>query len=102
MKNSTSRYFKNNFSSLKVGSYDSYSHTFPPVQYSVFECPLKRGVLEQLLEQRWLKVLNLAEDSLRVYPLDAMGSAQPKAIAKQQTKVFGSDPPYEPPDFLIL
>lgn len=64
------------------------------VQYSVFECPLKRSVLEQLLEQRWLKVLNLAEDSLRVYPLDA--------IAKQQTKVFGSDPPYEPPDFLIL
>ncbi|HEY9866154.1 MAG TPA: CRISPR-associated endonuclease Cas2 [Candidatus Obscuribacterales bacterium] len=64
------------------------------VQYSVFECPLKPAVLEHLLERRWLKVLKLDEDSLRVYPLDNM--------AKQQTRVFGSDPPYEPPDYLIL
>ena len=39
-------------------------------------------------------VLNLDEDNLRVYPLDA--------ASKQRTKVFGSPRPYEPPDFVIL
>lgn len=63
------------------------------VQYSVFECPLKRGVLEQLLEQRWLKVLNLAEDSLRVYPLDAMGSALFPARGPKQGR--GAPRPYK-------
>jgi CRISPR-associated protein Cas2 len=46
------------------------------------------------LEKRWLPVLNLTDDSLRVYPLDAS--------AKAQAKVFGSPPLYEPPDYLIL
>ncbi|MBZ8181466.1 MAG: CRISPR-associated endonuclease Cas2 [Oscillatoria sp. PMC 1051.18] len=64
------------------------------VQYSVFECPISGDTLEKLLEKRWLKVLNLEEDSLRAYPLDK--------TAKEQTKVFGSPPPYEPPDYLIL
>jgi len=64
------------------------------VQFSVFECPLDAGTLAQLLEKRWLKVLKLDEDSLRAYPMDAR--------AKEQTKVYGSPPPYEPPDYLIL
>ncbi|NMG59196.1 CRISPR-associated endonuclease Cas2 [Geitlerinema sp. P-1104] len=64
------------------------------VQYSVFECPLEERLLEKLLHQRWLVVLEIPEDSLRVYPLDAR--------AKAKTRVFGSPPPYEPPDFLIL
>lgn len=64
------------------------------VQYSVFECPLSEERLNQLLERRWLPLLNLQEDSLRVYPLDAR--------AKQRTRVYGGPPPYEPPDYLIL
>jgi CRISPR-associated protein Cas2 len=64
------------------------------VQFSVFECPLCEKELVKLLEKRWLTVLNLREDNLRIYPLD--GSA------KKQTKVYGSPPPYEPPDFVIL
>ena len=64
------------------------------VQYSVFECPLEEEILAHLLQKRWLKVLKLSEDSLRAYPLDA--------TAKAHTKVYGSPPPYEPPDFLIL
>jgi CRISPR-associated protein Cas2 len=64
------------------------------VQYSVFECPVSERGLEQLLEKRWLRVLKLEEDSLRAYPLDGR--------AKRQTKVYGSPPPYEPPDYLIL
>jgi CRISPR-associated protein Cas2 len=64
------------------------------VQYSVFECPLPEKTLNQLLEQRWLKVLKLEEDSLRVYPLGR--------VAQSKTRVFGSPPPYEPPDYLIL
>lgn len=63
------------------------------VQYSVFECPLEEKVLDRLLP-RWLKVLEVEEDCLRIYPLDER--------AKQGTRVFGSPPPYEPPDFLIL
>ncbi|WP_236140320.1 hypothetical protein [Nostoc sp. CMAA1605] len=47
-----------------------------------------------VLEKRWLPILKLNEDSVRVYPLDA--------TAKQQTRVYGSQPPYEPPDYLIL
>ena len=64
------------------------------VQYSVFECPLSEKVLSRLLDEKWLRVLNLKEDSLRVYPLDAR--------AKGLVRVYGSPPPYEPPDFLIL
>jgi CRISPR-associated protein Cas2 len=64
------------------------------VQYSVFECPLDSTSLNYLLEKRWLPLLKLSEDDLRVYPLDA--------IAKQQTRVYGGQPPYEPPDYLIL
>lgn len=64
------------------------------VQYSVFECSLNQKTLEQLLRDRWLKVLNVEEDSLRLYPLDS--------VQKQQAKVFGSPPLYEPPDYLIL
>lgn len=64
------------------------------VQYSVFECPLSEKVLSQLLEKRWLKVLNLQEDSLRAYPLNA--------ISKTKAKIYGSPDLYEPPDFLIL
>ncbi|MGY2793524.1 CRISPR/Cas system-associated endoribonuclease Cas2 [Thermostichus sp. MS-CIW-36] len=50
--------------------------------------------LENKLEQSWLPLLNLKEDSLRAYPLDA--------AAKKQAKVFGGPPPYEPPDYLIF
>jgi CRISPR-associated protein Cas2 len=64
------------------------------VQYSVFECPVNQEKLEELLQQRWLPLLNLNEDSLRIYPLDAN--------AQRRTRVFGSPPPYEPPDYLIL
>ncbi|AFZ53076.1 CRISPR-associated endonuclease Cas2 [Cyanobacterium aponinum UTEX 3222] len=66
------------------------------VQYSVFECPLDVKKLEHLLSTRWLKVLNLQEDSLRIYPLDAS--------AKQKIKIYGlkDNPPYESPDYLIL
>ncbi len=64
------------------------------VQYSVFECPLPEKKLEQLLEKKWLKILNLKEDSLRAYPLDER--------TKPQVKVYGSPAPYEPPDYLIL
>ncbi|WP_254449326.1 CRISPR-associated endonuclease Cas2, partial [Anabaena sp. UHCC 0253] len=64
------------------------------VQYSVFECPLDDKELNYQLEKRWLKVLKLNEDNLRVYPLDE--------TAKQNTRVYGSDPPYQPPDYLIL
>lgn len=63
------------------------------VQFSVFECPVDGGTLGLLLE-RWLRVLKLEEDSLRAYPLDAR--------AREQTRVYGSPPPYEPPDYLIL
>jgi CRISPR-associated protein Cas2 len=64
------------------------------VQYSVFECPLDTAELEEKLEKSWLPLLNLKEDSLRAYPLDA--------AAKKQAKVFGGPPPYEPPDYLIF
>lgn len=64
------------------------------VQYSVFECPLDDEALNYQLEKRWLPLLKLSEDNLRVYPLSA--------TAKQQTRVYGSSPPYEPPDYLIL
>ncbi|OLP19163.1 CRISPR-associated endonuclease Cas2 [Leptolyngbya sp. 'hensonii'] len=64
------------------------------VQYSVFECPLDEPTLAQLLENSWLPVLKLSEDSLRAYPLDA--------IARDRTKVYGSPPPYEPPDYIVL
>ncbi|MGI0485026.1 CRISPR-associated endonuclease Cas2 [Pantanalinema rosaneae CENA516] len=64
------------------------------VQYSVFECPVTEAELMELLQQRWLPLLKLAEDSLRVYPLDGK--------AKQQARVYGSPPLYEPPDYLIL
>jgi CRISPR-associated protein Cas2 len=64
------------------------------VQYSVFECPLAEEQLNQLLERRWLPLLNLREDSLRIYPLDAR--------AKRRSRVYGGPPPYEPPDYLIL
>jgi CRISPR-associated protein Cas2 len=64
------------------------------VQYSVFECPISDSQLQNLLEKRWLKVLNLKEDSLRAYPLTE--------TTKNQVKFYGSLPPYEPPDFLIL
>lgn len=64
------------------------------VQYSVFECPLEESTLVGELEQRWLPVLKLSEDSLRVYPLDAM--------TRSKTRVYGGPPPYEPPDYIIL
>ncbi len=64
------------------------------VQYSVFECPLDDHDLNHQLEKRWLPVLKLTEDNLRVYPLNA--------IAKETTRVYGGEPPYEPPDYLIL
>jgi CRISPR-associated protein Cas2 len=64
------------------------------VQYSVFEWPLAEGVLMELVEQRWLPVLALKEDSLRIYPLDQGG--------KGRCRVYGSPPPYEPPDYVIL
>ncbi|CDM96270.1 MAG: CRISPR-associated endonuclease Cas2 [Limnospira sp. PMC 1291.21] len=64
------------------------------VQYSVFECPLEEKILEDLLNKRWLKVLNLEKDSLRAYPLNPS--------TKAQVKVYGGPLPYEPPDFLIL
>lgn len=64
------------------------------VQFSVFECVLEEKVLLTLLEKRWLPLLDLREDSLRVYPLD--GSA------RKRTRVYGSPPPYEPPDYVIL
>ncbi|MFQ3613698.1 MAG: CRISPR-associated endonuclease Cas2 [Cyanobacteriota bacterium] len=64
------------------------------VQYSVFECPLQTADLESKLERLWLPLLNLEEDSLRAYPLDA--------TAKERTKVFGGPPPYEPPDYVIF
>jgi CRISPR-associated protein Cas2 len=38
--------------------------------------------------------MNSNEDCLRLYPLDSAG--------KQQVKVFGSPPLYEPPDYLML
>lgn len=64
------------------------------VQYSVFECPPEEKILEDLLNKRWLKVLNLEKDSLRAYPLNPS--------TKAQVKVYGGPLPYEPPDFLIL
>ncbi|TBR58886.1 CRISPR-associated endonuclease Cas2 [Westiellopsis prolifica IICB1] len=64
------------------------------VQYSVFECPLDTNILSHLLVMRWLPLLKLSEDNLRVYPLDA--------TAKQQVRVYGSAAPYEVPDYLIL
>lgn len=65
------------------------------VQFSVFECPLSEAELVPLLEGRWLKVLKLSEDHLRVYPLDGG--------ARDRTRVYGTgNPPYEPPDFVIL
>jgi CRISPR-associated protein Cas2 len=64
------------------------------VQYSVFECPLTEKELEKQLEKAWLPALALHEDSLRVYPLDDGG--------RQRTRVYGSPPPYEPPDVVIL
>jgi CRISPR-associated protein Cas2 len=64
------------------------------VQYSVFECPLETNIISHLLATRWLLVLKVSEDNLRVYPLEAS--------AKQKVRVYGSDKPYEPPDYLIL
>jgi len=64
------------------------------VQFSVFECPLDNQDLNYQLEKRWLPVLKLSEDNLRVYPLDA--------ISRDKTRVYGGAPPYEPPDYLIL
>jgi CRISPR-associated protein Cas2 len=64
------------------------------VQYSVFECPLETNIISHLLTTRWLLVLKVSEDNLRVYPLDAS--------AKQKVRVYGSAEPYEPPDYLIL
>ena len=64
------------------------------VQYSVFECPLNEVDLKYQLEKRWLPVLKVSEDNLRVYPLNAE--------AKMGAEVYGSPLPYEPPDYLIL
>jgi len=64
------------------------------VQESVFECPLDTETMEQQLTRYWLPILKLSEDSLRAYPLDAR--------TKQQAKVYGSPPLYEPPDVVIL
>jgi CRISPR-associated protein Cas2 len=64
------------------------------VQESVFECPLDEAGLAEQLERFWLPVLDVREDSLRAYPLDGR--------TKQRVKVYGSPPPYEPPDFVIL
>jgi len=64
------------------------------VQYSVFECPVSESVLSELLQKKWLKVLDISQDSLRIYPLNKS--------TKAQVKVFGSPPPYEKPDFLIF
>jgi CRISPR-associated protein Cas2 len=64
------------------------------VQYSVFECPIDEDELDGLLQRKWLPVLEISEDSLRAYPLDLK--------ARRSVKVFGSPPPYEPPDFIIL
>ncbi|MEB3830938.1 CRISPR-associated endonuclease Cas2 [Phormidium sp. CCY1219] len=64
------------------------------VQYSVFECPLEEETLGFLMENRWLKVLDLSQDSLRAYPLNQ--------TAKKQAKIYGSPPLCEPPDYLIF
>jgi len=64
------------------------------VQGSVFECPLEEREIAQLIEKKWLPLLRLHEDSLRVYPLDA--------IARSRAKIYGGPPPYEPPDYVIL
>ena len=64
------------------------------VQYSVFECPLETNILNHLLVTRWLPLLKVSEDNLRVYPLDA--------TAKKHVRVYGSATPYEVPDYLIL
>jgi CRISPR-associated protein Cas2 len=64
------------------------------VQYSVFECSLDEETLTGLMENPWVKVLNLSEDSLRAYPLTRTG--------KKQGKIYGSLPLYEPPDYLIF
>jgi CRISPR-associated protein Cas2 len=39
------------------------------VQYSVFECPLEDSALAYHLQKRWLPILKLSEDNLRLYPL---------------------------------
>lgn len=64
------------------------------VQYSVFECPLDEPDLTYQLEKRWLPLLKLSEDNLRVYPLNL--------TSQQQTRIYGGEPPYQPPDYLIL
>ena len=64
------------------------------VQHSVFEVSMPEAVLVRLLETQWLPALNLQEDSLRIYPLDAG--------TQQRAKVYGGQPLYEPPDVLIL
>jgi CRISPR-associated protein Cas2 len=64
------------------------------VQRSVFECPLEEAEINHWLEKKWLPLLKLSEDNLRVYPLDGN--------AKKRIRVYGSPPPYEPPDYVIL
>ncbi|MDZ8242348.1 MAG: CRISPR-associated endonuclease Cas2 [Nostoc sp. ChiQUE01a] len=64
------------------------------VQYSVFECPLSTNILSHLLVTRWLPLLKVSEDNLRVYSIDA--------TEKPQVRVYGSAAPYEVPDYLIL
>jgi CRISPR-associated protein Cas2 len=64
------------------------------VQGSVFECPLDHQEMTHQLEQFWVPVLKLSEDSLRAYPLNAE--------AKKQAKLYGSPPLYEPPALIVL
>jgi CRISPR-associated protein Cas2 len=64
------------------------------VQKSIFECPLDDKTITKQLEKYWIPLLNLQEDNLRVYPLDE--------TAKSRTRVYGSPPPYEPPDYIVL
>jgi len=64
------------------------------VQRSVFECPLDEETINRKLEKYWLPAIKLNEDNLRVYPLDKG--------AKARVKIYGSPPPYEPPDYVIL
>jgi CRISPR-associated protein Cas2 len=64
------------------------------VQFSVFECPLSEADITEHLEKRWLPQLNLTEDSLREYPLNK--------TAREQAKIYGGPPPYQPPDYVVL
>lgn len=64
------------------------------VQFSVFECPLTESALKRFINLELLPTLKLDEDNLRAYPLEVH--------TKLKTLTFGSNDPYEPPDYLIF